>query len=170
MDRPETRMSQKIIIDGYNVIYTDDHLRRIACRDIERARRVFLDSIVSYAKSKRIQITVVFDGRGALADGEVIVPGKLQVVYSARGETADDLIIATLKRSRTPQAYLVVTSDRTHIVPVARGFGCQVLGSRRFLERLRPDKTISRGDEGEKPDPGGEDTDFWLEEFGEPNR
>ena len=162
-------MSQKIIVDGYNVIYTDDHLRKIACRDIERARREFLELLTSYANAKRVQVTVVFDGRGALADGETIVPGKLQVVYSARGETADDLIIMTLKRSQTPQAYLVVTSDRTHIVPVARGFGCDVLGSRRFLERLRPGGTAPTRTKEEKPRAGDDDTDFWLDEFGDPD-
>ena len=159
-------MTQKIIIDGYNVIYTDDRLRKIACRDIERARGEFLKALTAYVGAKRIQATVVFDGRGALADTDAVIPGTLQVVYSPQGQTADDLIIATLKRSGNPQAYLVVSSDRAHIVPVVRGLGCEVLGSRRFLERLTRDDTRTINDEDEKPEPLDDDTDYWLDEFG----
>lgn len=156
---------QKLIIDGYNVIYTDDRLRKIACRDLDSARKAFLDALSAYLKSKSMQVTVVFDGRGALADAEALIPGTLQVVYSARGQTADEVIVATLKQSRSPQSYLVVSSDRTHIVSVARGLGCQVLGSRRFLERLARagSEAQQRDEEAETPPV---DTDFWLEEFG----
>jgi predicted RNA-binding protein with PIN domain len=157
---------QKIIVDGYNVIYTDDRLRRLACRNLERARKDFLHRLERYLKKKKVQVTVVFDGRGALSDAEVVIPGKLQVVYTAGGQTADDLIISTLKQSGNAQSYLVVSSDRTHIGAVARGLGCQVLGSLRFLERLTPGESGAKAENGEEPDPQLMDTDYWLEEFG----
>ena len=61
-------MSQRIIIDGYNVIYTDDRLRRKACKDLEGARAELLEMLKGYVRHRRLQVTVVFDGRGGVVD------------------------------------------------------------------------------------------------------
>ncbi len=158
---------QKIVVDGYNVIYADDSLRRHALRDMQRARREFLDRIKTYLMGKQIQVTVVFDGRGGMVDSETIVPGKLQVIYSARDETADDLIISMVSRSGNPQAYLVATSDKAHIRPAVSRLGCEVIGAMGFLKRISqggPAKGEKRV--REKPEADGADTDYWLSEFG----
>ncbi|UCH85496.1 MAG: NYN domain-containing protein [Candidatus Latescibacterota bacterium] len=159
--------SQKVIVDGYNVIYADDRLRRFAIKNMERARKEFVGLLRSYVEAKRIQVTVVFDGRGSLADADAVIPGKLQVVYSPRGQTADDLIISTVRGAANPQSYLVVTSDRTHIIPVVRGLGCQVLGARRFLERIASAEPDDPRPADEKPDPISDDTDYWMDKFGD---
>ena len=157
---------QKIIVDGYNVIYADDALRRTAIRDMERARREFIERIRIYLVNKQVQITVVFDGKGVIADAEAVVPGQLQLVYSAGHETADDLIISIVAKSGNPTAYLVVTSDKAHIRPAVSALGCRVIGSRRFLERI-VDKGARESTERreEKPQPAATDTDYWLDQF-----
>ncbi|UCG53104.1 MAG: NYN domain-containing protein [Candidatus Latescibacterota bacterium] len=158
--------SQKIIIDGYNVIYTDDRLRRIACRDMERAREEFLRVLEDYIKAKDIQVTVVFDGKGGMVEAEAVVPGKLQVVYSATGQSADDLILSVVEESGKARSYMVVTSDRAHIGGMAKRLGCEVLGSKRFLERLLKRTPESSKHRDEKPGQGNIDTDYWLGMFG----
>jgi predicted RNA-binding protein with PIN domain len=157
---------QKIIVDGYNVIYADDSLRRHAIRDMERARRSFLGRVKSYIAGRNVQVTVVFDGRGGIADAETVVPGKLQIIYSARGQTADDLIIHMVSEAGAPQAYLVVTSDKAHIRPAVSRLGCQVIGAMSFLKRLEGavNAKKERG-QNEKPRIESDDIDYWLGEF-----
>lgn len=167
----EVGAPQKIVVDGYNVIYADDSLRRHALRDMERARREFLERIKTYLKEKQVQVTVVFDGRGGIADSETIVPGKLHVVYSARNQTADDLIISMISRSSNPQAFLVATSDKAHIRPAVAKLGCSVIGAMGFLKRISQGGSAGPGKEiDEKPKADGADIDYWLSEFekGEP--
>ncbi len=157
---------QKIVVDGYNVIYADDELRNIAIKEMERARREFLARIAAYVMDKKLEVTVVFDGRGGFSDAETIVPRKLQAVYSARHQSADDLIVSMVTRSRSPKSYIVVTSDRAHIRPAVAECGCRVIGSKAFLERLaRKPRPPGRHGEHDKPHPGKDDLDYWLGRF-----
>lgn len=153
---------QQIIVDGYNVIYADDSLRPVALKDLERSRRLFLQRIERYVRNRRVQITVVFDGRGGLTDSEVIVPGKLQALFSARGVTADDIIVGTLERSGSAKSYIVATSDRA-VQKAARSLGSALLGAKAFLERISSSSSpASRVGDGESSE---EDTDYWLKKF-----
>jgi predicted RNA-binding protein with PIN domain len=162
----ELNTEQKIVVDGYNVIYADDALRSIALKDMERARREFLSRIAGYLVDKELRVTVVFDGRGGLTDAEAIVPGKLQAIYSARHQSADDLIVSMVTTSGNPRSYIVVTSDRAHIRPAVAESGCRVIGSKAFLERLSGKAgSSSKGQEEDKPHPGEGDMDYWLDRF-----
>ncbi len=162
-------MSQRVIIDGYNVIYTDETLRRKACRDLEGARRDFLDKLKGYVARRRLKVTVVFDGRGGMVDAETVIPGRLQVLYSASSQTADEVIVATLKKSGNPAAYIVVTSDMADIGRAAKAMGCEVIGSKRFLQRIVGG--AASGPNSARETPSGKragemgDTDYWLGKF-----
>lgn len=159
--------SQKVIIDGYNLIYTDEGLRRTACKDLQGARDKLIGLLKQYMEGRRVQITVVFDGRGGLANAEAVVPGKLQMLFSAGNETADEVIIATIRRSPSPRSFVVVSSDMAHIGRTARGLGCEVIGSKRFLDRLTASEspTGGGGRSATRRDLG--DTDYWLKRFSE---
>jgi len=156
---------QKIVVDGYNVIYADDNLRAVAIKDMERARREFLARIADYVAGKELQVTVVFDGRGGMKDAETIVPRKLQAVYSARHQSADELIVSMVATARNPQSYIVVTSDRAHIQPAVAERGCRVIGSRAFLERLSRKPRAPAAADDDKPPGGADDMDYWLGRF-----
>ncbi len=160
-------MSQKLIIDGYNVIYTDEKLRRTACRDLQRAREGLVDRLERYLRGRRLQITLVFDGRGGITEAEALVAGKLQVVYSAGSQTADEVIVNTLQNSGNPAAYIVVTSDMADIGNTARGLGCEVIGSKRFLERIQSaaNTGVREVDDDGEPVQEMGDTNYWLDKF-----
>lgn len=158
---------QRIIIDGYNVVYTDDALRKMACKNLEGARERLIAMLRSYIENRSMRVTLVFDGRGGLTDSEVVVPGKLQVLFSSVGQTADEVIVRTVLDSGNPRQFLVVTSDHADIGSRLRPAGCQVVGSKRFLDRMvnpggRKRRPSNRGKEG--PAELG-DTDYWLEQF-----
>jgi len=155
---------QKIIIDGYNVIYTDEGMRRTACKDPEGARKQLVDKLRDYLRDRQAQVTVVFDGRGLMAETESVIPGKLQLIYSPSPGTADDLIVEALEQSDNPREYIVVTSDMADIGRAARGLGAEVIGSKRFLQRLA-DSPAAPPDSMEKPQPQHGDTAYWLKKF-----
>lgn len=100
-----------------------------------------------------------------MVEEEVILPGKLQVVFSRGFESADEFILVLLRESHRPQAYLVVSSDQEHIGREAGRMGARVIASKSFLSRIRP-KREARSEKGEKPNPEGDDLDYWLRKFG----
>ena len=159
---------QRIIIDGYNVLFADDRLRKAALRNRKQGRVAMIRAVTDYVRERDVKVTLVFDGRGTMVDADVVVQGKLQVVYSPDGETADDLILGTLRASARPSAYMVVSSDRV-VAGEARAMGATAVGAKHFLDKLNASDATSTAGRGEreKPQPGQEDTDYWLTRFDE---
>jgi predicted RNA-binding protein with PIN domain len=162
---------QKIIIDGYNLIHADPALRRLAARGMEEARVGLLERLRLYLEAKRVQITVVFDGAGGMIDADPVIPGRLQVLYSAGGQTADEVIRTVLHGHPNPRQYIVITSDMADIGRSVGAVGATVMGSAEFLQRLSALGTDGAAPPteatGEKPDPSEPDVEFWLRKFGE---
>ncbi|MDZ4164944.1 MAG: NYN domain-containing protein [Smithellaceae bacterium] len=100
-----------IIVDGYNLIRQSPSLRSRERISLETGRNSLISLLSELKKIRPHRITVVFDGREGLSRRETreAIVG-IQVIYSAVGETADDVI----KRMATEEAgnLLVVTSDR----------------------------------------------------------
>src|SRR5262245_1575613 len=59
---------EKILIDGYNLLYKDGALKEMAERSLEEARELLLDSISAY-RTGAMEILVVFDGAGSSPTG-----------------------------------------------------------------------------------------------------
>lgn len=156
---------QKIIVDGYNVIHADPALRRSSTSEMRRARVELIERIREYLDEKDVQVTVVFDGAGVIVDTEPVIPGRLQVVYSASGQSADEFIVTTLNAYANPREYIVVTSDMADIGRSVRAMGAHVMSSSRFLERLAGGGAdgVVRDNANEHGTPG--DVDYWLEKF-----
>ena len=155
---------QRMIIDGYNVIHADERLKKAARADLLGARRRLVRRLASYLATKNLQVTLVFDGRGGITDVDVEIPGKLQVLFSSAGQTADELIIGMLESSSNARKYIVVTSDMADIGRAASAMGANVLSSTRFLERIEPRSTSGTKERGDTEDEG---VDYWLRKFGE---
>jgi predicted RNA-binding protein with PIN domain len=153
-----------MIIDGYNVIHADGQLKGVAKRDLQEARRQLIGRLSRYLEQKNLQVTLVFDGHGGMTDVDVEIPGRLQVLFSSAGQSADEVILQILETSSNPRRYIVVTSDMADIGRSARSMGVQIIASKSFLSRIC----------GKKPEAGerwaGErsvdDIDYWLEKFG----
>ena len=156
---------QKIIVDGYNVIHCDPALRQAAKQGMEKARAGLIERVSRYVGEKHVRVTIVFDGAGVITDVESPVPGRLQILFSASGQTADELIVTTLHAHANPREWIVVTSDVADIGRSVAAAGAQVMSSPSFLERI--DAGDAREPGNERPDaeetPG--DVDYWLDRF-----
>ena len=124
-------MPTYLIIDGYNLLSGG----RALSGQLEAAREQLLRDLASYRHRKNHHITVVFDGwqQGQPSEQREHRSG-VQVIYSKRGERADQ-VIQRLAREYGPDC-AVVSSDH-EIVNAARAHGAFVMGALEFASKLR---------------------------------
>ena len=159
---------QQIIVDGYNVVHADAS-RSSGARALDNDRMRLIDQVVRYVATRDVRVTIVFDGAGRGIGAEVVLPGKVQVLYSRRGQTADELIVSTLERHTNPREYIIVTNDMADIGRRVRQMGASVMRSEDFLSRILKGAIVddNHAPSREKPDAESVDIDYWLREFGE---
>lgn len=124
-------MSTHVIIDGYNVLGK----RGQVGPNSEMAREQFVQELMIYRQRKGHAITVVFDGwRQGRGSEHREHRGGVEVIYSKRGEQADQVIgrlAAEFGRSCA-----VVSSDH-EIQRVVRAHEAFVISASEFDGRLR---------------------------------
>jgi predicted RNA-binding protein with PIN domain len=101
-----------LIIDGYNLIRQSPWLSLLDARDLEAGREALLQTLSDYRRRRpQHKVTVIFDGwqGGALQESRDLCQG-VGVIYSRRGERADEVIKRFLKRERSK--VVMVSSDR----------------------------------------------------------
>ena len=100
-----------LIVDGYNLIRQSSQLQILDAMDLQAGREALLELLAHYRSRSHHRITVVFDGwqRGDLKESRDRYQGLL-IIYSRRGERADEVIKRLLHQER--EGALVVTSDR----------------------------------------------------------
>ena len=137
-----------VVIDGYNVIHcADDLVAEFAGDDLERAR-ARLCGLASAAHPEE-KVVVIFDATKAGGDwpSSARIAG-VEVLFSAKGQTADELIIRHVRHLRPAETVTVVTSDRA-IVQSVKEHGVKVIPSHDYaqgiLDRERPPAKRRRG-------------------------
>lgn len=123
-------MSTHLIIDGYNLLGRTGSLTG----DIESVRESLLHALAAYRHRKNHPITVVFDGwqRGQPSERREHRAG-VQVIYSKRGERADQVIQRLAAEYGADSA--VVSSDH-EVARSAKVAGAFVLGAEEFAMKL----------------------------------
>jgi hypothetical protein len=105
-------MPLHLIIDGYNLIRQSPELQGVEAGGLEAGREALLSRLAAYRQSRSPgKITVVFDGwqGGSLTESRDRYRGII-IVYSRRGERADEVIKRLLAQER--ERAVVVSSDR----------------------------------------------------------
>ncbi len=116
-DRKPGRSTKKydksyLLIDGYNMIFAWDSLKKIATDSLESARQALIDRLSVYNVFKDEEIILVFDAykvKGNL--GEVERENGISVVYTKESQTADAYIEKTAKELTENYHVTVATSD-----------------------------------------------------------
>ncbi len=141
-----------IIVDGYNVIRADPRLQSFERVSLEHARDVLVRTLASSPRLINDQVTVVFDGTGGIR-GHVQSRrmGRIEILYSARGQTADEVIVAHAETLSHRARVVVVTND-VAVRENCRAAGCEVSGSENLLSQLPGARRASPGrDEDDEP-------------------
>ncbi len=124
-------MPTHLIIDGYNLLGGGG----ARSGHVESARESLLRDLAAYRHRKNHHITVVFDGwqQGRPTEEREHRTG-VQVIYSKRGERADQVIQRLAREYGVDCA--VVSSDH-EVVNAAKAQGSFVMGAREFAGKLR---------------------------------
>lgn len=119
-----------LLVDGYNVTKTGYGTLPLADQ-----RNRLLTSLEGLASRTRAEITCVFDGADVDTPPAMASPRHVRLLFSAPGETADELIVRLVRAEPAGRPVAVVTSDR-EIVSAVRRAGARAVPSAIFLRRL----------------------------------
>ncbi len=125
-----------LLVDGYNVIFAWDALRRLADGSLDVARRRLMDILCNYAGYKRCVPILVFDAykvRGGAREVEKY--HNLYVVYTREAETADMYIERATHELAREHRTRVVSSDGAEQI-IVMGHGALRVSARAFEEEV----------------------------------
>lgn len=130
-----------LIVDGYNVLRSGSRYARITLPDytddtFNVARERLVNDVIAYA-GRSMEAIIIYDGAERVADhSEAETIGGVCVMFSKRGQSADNLIekLAHDARERGVET-LVVTSDAT-IQDTVFGGGVDRMSAEGFCQEL----------------------------------
>ncbi len=108
--KPQKKM---VIVDGYNVIYAWDRLKKIAKANLDEARKNLIDLLENYTAYTKTEIVLVFDAY-LVKDGKGSDYTKdgLRVVFTKQDQTADTYIEIMMRELGPDYSIRMVTADR----------------------------------------------------------
>lgn len=102
----------RLIVDGYNVIFAWPELAALKDLKLEDARDLLIAILADYGAVSRQQITVVFDShRRTEAQPSSHEVSGVEVVYSGGKTSADHVIERLIYAARSADSVTVATSD-----------------------------------------------------------
>jgi len=126
-----------LLVDGYNIIFAWDHLKKIAEQDIEDARHKLANSLCNYRGFKKCEIILVFDAYKVKGNvGEISKYHNITVVYTKEAETADMYIEKVTHEIGRKYNVRVATSDGLEQI-IILGHGAMRLSASAFLEEVQ---------------------------------
>ena len=129
----EVKRDEYLLVDGYNMIFTNDELNTLAKDNLEAARGKLMDILCNYQGFKQCTVILVFDAykvKGNL--GEVQKYNNIYVVYTKEAETADMYIEKTVHNMNKKYDVTVATSDGLEQL-IIMGQGAKRISSREFM-------------------------------------
>ncbi|HEU4348306.1 MAG TPA: NYN domain-containing protein [Actinoplanes sp.] len=118
-----------LIVDGYNVTK-----RGFAEMSLEQQRKRLITGLGGIAAQTGDEVTVVFDGAERV-HGLPPAPRNVRVLFSRKGDTADELIRQLVRAEPAGRPLVVVSSDR-EVADGVRRHGAYPMGADSLLRRL----------------------------------
>ncbi|MGW0433771.1 NYN domain-containing protein [Micromonospora sp. NPDC003197] len=118
-----------LVVDGYNVTK-----RGFGEMSLEQQRKRLIAGLGGLAAQTGDEVTVVFDGAERM-HGLPPAPRGVRVLFSRKGETADELIRRLVRAEPRGRPIVVVSSDR-EVADGVRRHGAYPLGADSLLRRL----------------------------------
>ncbi|MFF5082668.1 NYN domain-containing protein [Actinoplanes sp. NPDC000266] len=118
-----------LIVDGYNVTK-----RGFAEMSLEQQRKRLITGLGGIAAQTGDEVTVVFDGAERV-HGLPPSPRGVRVLFSRKGDTADELIRQLVRAEPSGRPIVVISSDR-EVADGVRRHGAYPMGADSLLRRL----------------------------------
>ncbi len=136
-------MKPLLLVDGYNIIGAWSQADRAAW-PLHECRDRLIHLLEDYAGYTAQEVVVVFDGyKGDKPISTVEKRGGLSVVYTKRGQTADQYIEAACQGLPPYREARVATSDRVEQTLIL-GRGATRLSARELLSELQSERSRGR--------------------------
>ena len=109
---PAPKAPERIIVDGYNVIFAWAELKALAGKSLDLARSKLTEMLINYQSYTKSEVVLVFDAYKVPAGaGAKYTEADLHVVYTKENETADMYIERLVDEIGKNETVRVVTSD-----------------------------------------------------------
>ncbi len=109
---PMQKVPERIIVDGYNVIFAWEELKALAGQNLDLARSRLVDILINYQSYTASEVVLVIDAYQVSGGvGMKYTEGPLHVVYTRENETADMYIERLVDEIGKNESVRVVTSD-----------------------------------------------------------
>ena len=126
-----------LLVDGYNVIFAWDDLRKLADGNLDAARRRLMDILCNYQGYQKCVLILVFDAyRVPGSPGAIEQYHNIHVVYTKEAETADMFIERVTHEIGKSRRVRVATSDGMEQV-IILGHGALRVSARMFHEEVQ---------------------------------
>lgn len=159
-------MTNKIIIDGWNLIWQIPEISKYIPDNLAQARASLNQRIKSYYQQKKVVLKIIYDGKSGII-GDTKGTSRIDIRFSKDPEKADHLIINFLRREKRAADWTAVTSDRELSMRI-KNTGAKVISSEAFLSRIKVSSNVN--DENPKknnPNMSKDDMEYWLNIFKE---
>ena len=134
---PEYSGSDYLLVDGYNIIFAWDELKKIAEENLDAARSELINMMCSYQGFSGDELILVFDAyRVKGKHREVEKYYNINIVYTKESETADSYIERTSHELSKKHRVRVATSDGAEQM-IILGNGAMRISAAEFQKRYQ---------------------------------
>ena len=132
-----------LLVDGYNIIFSWDELKKLAEDNLDLARSRLISIMSNYRGFRPCEVIIVFDAYRVKGDHrEVEQTGGISVVYTKEAETADMYIEKTSHELAKNSRVRVATSDGAEQIIILGNGAYRVTASELHDEVAAVEKTI----------------------------
>ena len=132
-----------LLVDGYNIIFAWDDLRRLAEESLDLARTRLINILCNFQGFKRCELILVFDAYKVPGnDREIEKAGGISIVYTKEHETADAYIEKVSHELVKNHRVRVATSDGAEQVIILGNGALRVSASELLEEVTEAEKAI----------------------------
>ncbi len=115
-------------IDGYNLLfrfpYDEDNL--------QNQRNAIIQDLNQKISMVKINVSIVFDAGFYTGDRTKMHYNYVEILFTAKGETADEYILDEIKNHSHPQQQIVITSDKT-LAKLVRSYSARTESVEEFM-------------------------------------
>ncbi len=126
-----------VIVDGYNVIFAWDDLKKIATDNLEAARDKLADILCNYSAFTKTETVLVFDAYKVKGNtGERFNYNNIRIVYTKERELGDNYIEKIISDIGKNENVRVVTSDNLIQLSAVR-YGVLRVSAKEFEKEVK---------------------------------
>jgi len=160
-------MNPAYIIDGYNMIHRIPKFKNAMEHSLEGSRNLLISFVKAYQSSKKINITLVFDG-DKIGYSEALNQStkRLKIIYSNSPEKADPLIKRLILKAKHKKSLTLISADND-LIHFCKTQGASVLSPEMFFYQANKHPKSDHMNQKYNQQISPDELDEWLKIFGE---